>query len=131
MAAAKIAASTGASAARYGRSAGVSLIARLLLRYPLPLRERVSSHRLSSHSSRDLPGGAVLGVLDGDAHRGELVADAIGLLEVFSRTRGGAIGNQRVDAIGIDAACAALAGFPMRGALGQESQKTQRSGKGR
>src|SRR5450631_1475934 len=37
----------------------------------------------ASRSSRNLPGGAVLGVLQHHAHRGELVADAIGFGEVL------------------------------------------------
>src|SRR5262249_25011520 len=42
-------------------------------------------------SSRDLPGGAVLGILEHDTHGGEFVADAIGLLEVL-RLAGGIAG---------------------------------------
>ena len=38
-------------------------------------------------SSRDLPGGAVLGVLQHDAHFGEFVADAVGFLEVLCLAR--------------------------------------------
>ena len=53
-------------------------------------------------SSRDLPGGhglsvGILAVLDGDAHRGKFVADAIGFLEVLSRARRRAIRNQAID----------------------------------
>jgi hypothetical protein len=36
-----------------------------------------------AESSRNLPGGAVLGVFQHDAHFGELVPDAIGLFEVL------------------------------------------------
>ena len=45
-------------------------------------------------SSRDLPGGAVLGILQHDAHGGEFVADAVGFLEVFGLARGIARGDQ-------------------------------------
>src|SRR6185437_6324883 len=83
MAATKIAASTGVSAARYGRSAGCGSAC--------PITKRPAG------SSRDLPGGALFGILDHDAHRCELVADAIGLLEVLSRTGSGASLNQRAN----------------------------------
>ena len=39
-------------------------------------------------SSRDLPGGAVLGVFEHDAHFGEFVTDAVGFFEVFCLTGG-------------------------------------------
>src|SRR5579859_7196297 len=47
-----------------------------------------------AHSSRDLPGGAFLGILDHDAHGSELVANAVGLLEILACASGGAIRNQ-------------------------------------
>src|SRR6266705_2046189 len=49
-------------------------------------------------SSRDLPGGAVLGILDDYAHCRKLIADAVGLLEVLARPGCGARGNQCIDA---------------------------------
>ncbi len=39
-------------------------------------------------SSRDLPGGAVLGVLERDAHGGEFVSDAVGLGKVLGLAGG-------------------------------------------
>ena len=39
-------------------------------------------------SSRDLPGGAVLGILEHDAHGGEFVADAVGFFEILCLARG-------------------------------------------
>src|SRR3984893_4385258 len=112
--AAKIAASSGVSAARYGLSAGLGNVC--------PITGS------AAHSSRDLPGGAVLGILDDDAHRGEFVADAIGFLEVFSRTRGGAIGDQAIHPLGVDAARLLLALLPRRGRLREESKEPQGSG---
>jgi hypothetical protein len=44
-------------------------------------------------SSRDLPGGAVLGVLEHDAHLGKLVADAIGFFKIFGLPSGSALRN--------------------------------------
>src|SRR5580700_1702944 len=38
-------------------------------------------------SSRDLPGGAVLGVFQNDAHGGEFVADAVRLVKIFGLAR--------------------------------------------
>src|SRR6185503_18269259 len=43
--------------------------------------------RLLVSSSRDLPGGAVLGVLEHDAHGGELVADAVGFFKILCLAR--------------------------------------------
>src|SRR5207302_10152813 len=51
----------------------------------------------ASRSSRDLPGGAVLGVLQHDAHGGKLIADAIGLFEVLFLASGIARCDQSVD----------------------------------
>jgi hypothetical protein len=48
-------------------------------------------------SSGDLPGGAVLGVLEHHAHRGEFVADAIGLGEVLRRTSSCSSFNESID----------------------------------
>src|SRR6476620_8534770 len=45
-------------------------------------------------SSRDLPGCAVLGILEHNAHGGEFVADTVGFLEVFCRARIGSRLNQ-------------------------------------
>src|SRR6266571_9267401 len=78
-------------------------------------------------SSRNLPRRAILGILDDDAHRGEFVADAIGFLEIFSRTRGGAIGDQAIYPLGVDAACLLLSLLPLCGRLRQESEKPQGS----
>src|SRR5262249_27591613 len=80
-------------------------------------------------SSRDLPGCAVPGILDRNPHRRELVADAIGLLEVLSRARCRTIGDQGIDALGIDPARLPLASLPLRRALGQEAQQLERAGK--
>src|SRR5690348_2036226 len=55
-------------------------------RHPLPQGERGNKKCTQQSSSRDLPGGAVLGVLEHDAHGGELVADAVGFFEVFGST---------------------------------------------
>ena len=46
-----------------------------------------------SLSTRDLPGGAVLGVLEHDAHGEEFVADAVGFGEVLGFAGGGARPN--------------------------------------
>src|ERR1700684_300724 len=81
MAATKIAASTGVSAARYGRKAGFG-----------------SACPITKHpacSWRDLPGGAFLGIFDENAHRGQFVPDTIGFLEVFSLACGGTSGHKR------------------------------------
>src|SRR6266566_362649 len=43
--------------------------------------------RACYRSSRNLPGGAVLGVLEHHAHGGEFVADTVGLSEVLYSTR--------------------------------------------
>ena len=51
-------------------------------RRPLPQGERGLA--CASRSSRDLPGGAVFGVFQHDAHLGEFIADAIGSLEVLA-----------------------------------------------
>src|SRR5512144_659521 len=128
MAAAKIAASIGTSAGRYGRKPGLGNACPIAIFTTyrkasgpaLPRRRSAGSsarynrasvsekaYRVSS--SRDLPCGhglsiGILAVLDGDAHRGEFVADAIGLLEVLSRTRRRTIRNQAVDLLRIDAA---------------------------
>src|SRR5690242_5062836 len=60
------------------------------LGHPLPQGERGRKKRARPGSSRDLPGGAVLGILEHDAHGGEFVADAVGLLEILRLARGGA-----------------------------------------
>src|SRR5579883_940248 len=110
MLATKMAASTGVSAGRNGRSA--ALIARSPASSPLPLRERVTSsasetsgegcRRVSGlrsrlPSSRDLPGRSFFGILDHDPHRRKLIADTIGFLEVLAGPRGGAVRNQFFD----------------------------------
>jgi hypothetical protein len=61
------------------------------LRDPTSPRTRgaVSRAAVPSSSSREFPSGAVLGVLEHHAHGGKLVADAVGLNEVF-----GLAGNQ-------------------------------------
>src|SRR5581483_6784871 len=51
-------------------------------------KKQARSRGTSPRSSRDLPGGAILGILQHDPHSGEFVADAIGLLEVLSLARG-------------------------------------------
>ena len=51
----------------------------------------------SCWSSRDLPGGAVLGVLEHHAHGGELVADAVGLGEVLGFAGGVTFIDERFD----------------------------------
>ena len=53
-------------------------------------------------SSRDLPGGAVLGVFQHDAHFGEFVADAVGFLEVLHFARGIARFDQAGDLAFVD-----------------------------
>src|SRR5499427_9221301 len=50
-------------------------------------------------SSRDLPGGAVLGVLEHHAHGSEFVADAVGFCEILGLACGGAGSDQRFDLI--------------------------------
>src|SRR3984885_13358276 len=79
--------------------------------------------------SRDLPGGAFLGILDDNAHRREFIADAVGFLEVFSGAGSGAIRNQAIDLLGIDTAGLLLSTIPGRSALRQETEKPQRGGK--
>ena len=55
---------------------------RSLACHPLPQGER--DLECAGRSSRDLPGGAVLGVFQHDAHFGELVADAVGFFKIFT-----------------------------------------------
>src|SRR6202012_4036369 len=50
-------------------------------------------------SSRNLPGGAFLGILDHDTHRRQLLSNTIGFLEVLARARGGPIRDQRIDSV--------------------------------
>src|SRR5262249_50309545 len=52
-----------------------------ILRWPLSC---VVIGVLQAHHRRNLPGGAVFGILHHDAHGGKLIADAIGFFEVFS-----------------------------------------------
>src|SRR4051794_11481038 len=108
MAATKIAASIGTSAGRNGRKPGLGNACPIVLTTirtvlsPAPPRRRSgrSSARCNRASaagtgyracpSRDLPSGyrlsvGILAVLDGNAHRGQFVADAVGFLEVLSR----------------------------------------------
>ena len=59
-----------------------------------------------SGSSRDLPGGAVLGVFEHYAHFREFVADAIGFLEILRAARGDPISNARIDYRGVQASFA-------------------------
>src|SRR6266850_1540924 len=82
-------------------------------------------------SSRDLPGGhglsvGVLAVLDGNAHRGKLVADTIGLLEVLSRARRRAVRNQPIDLLRVDAARLLLASLPRRSTHREEAEHAKR-----
>src|SRR6202011_4656179 len=91
------------------------------------------SHRFSmlrtvcaQPSSHDLPGGAVLGILDHNAHRCELISDTVRFFEVLACTRGGAVRKQAFDLLRVDAACLLLASFPVRSALRQESEQAQR-----
>src|SRR5690348_16942281 len=53
------------------------------LGHPLPQGERGRKVGARRTSSRDLPGRAVLRILKHDANRRELVADAVGFLEVL------------------------------------------------
>src|SRR5512133_4403015 len=106
MLARKISASSGASAGRNGRSAGFGFARAVIAppprrpRPPHPQGERVSE--CAAPSSLHLPGrAAVLVILEFDAHRLELIADAIGLLEVFFSARGIARIDQRINATGI------------------------------
>src|SRR5215471_2922906 len=70
-------------------------------RHPLPQGERGSE--CAAHSSFCLPSGSsVLVVLELDAHRLELVADAVGLLETFRLARGITCIDERVHLICID-----------------------------
>src|SRR5262249_26169320 len=64
-------------------------------RHPLPQGERVSGR--ASRSSRDLPGGAVLRVLQYYAHCRELVTDAVCLPEIFGFTCCITLANERRD----------------------------------
>src|SRR5262245_16822890 len=96
----KISASCGASAGRNGRSASagfaVALMANRSVRFrlmclhsprsrtslcPLPQGERETE--CAARSSRNLPGGTILGVVQHDAHSKELVTDAIGFFEIL------------------------------------------------
>src|SRR5579883_647400 len=72
-------------------------------------------------SSRDLPSGAILGILDCDSHRRKLVADAIRFLEILARTRGGTLRDQSLDPGCINAARAAFAALPLFAAFAQKS----------
>src|SRR4051812_10961659 len=69
-----------------------------------------------------------LAILQHDAHGSELVADAVGFLEVFSRTCSGTVSNQALDTRGIDTTRLLLARLPVRGALRQEAEHAQRRG---
>jgi hypothetical protein len=51
----------------------------------------------ASSSSRDLPGGAILGVLEHDAHFGQLVADAVGFFKILGPAGSDSLSNPRVD----------------------------------
>src|SRR5688572_5512326 len=128
MLARKISASSGASAARYGRSAALGCAVALMAHptacqalvplspLPSPLWGGVGGGGLSAQaatplpnpppqggrepagarradvpaSSRHLPGGAVLGILENDSHFFEFAADAVGLNEILSLARGSA-----------------------------------------
>src|SRR5258708_5189534 len=72
-------------------------------------RGGVSRAVVPRSSSRELPGRAVLGVLEHHAHGEELVADAVGLGEVLRLAGSGARRNQGFDTGSVDALCLALA----------------------
>src|SRR5216683_3105614 len=94
MLARKISASSGASLGRNGRRPAGDLRAEVMALHP-PLQGEVGL--ASCWSSRDLPGGAVLGVLEHHAHGGELVADAVGLGEVLGFAGGVTFIDERFD----------------------------------
>src|SRR5579864_9435112 len=91
-------------------------------RHPLPRGERETPAALSS---RDLPGGAVFGILDHHSHRRKFVADAIGFLEILARARSGARRDQICNLLCIDTPRLLLSASPRVGALGKESQEPQ------
>src|SRR6185436_9851207 len=66
--------------------------------HPLPQGERVFEY--VAPSSRRLPGGAVLGILEHDAQRGEFIANTIGLGEVSGPAGREPRGNTPVDFLG-------------------------------
>src|SRR6185437_8475 len=92
-------------------------------RHPLPQGERGRKKRSALTSSRHLPRGAVLGILEHDAHGGELVAEAVGLLEVLGLARRGAGVDQRLHFRGIDIRSGLSARRPLRRALAQEAEQ--------
>src|SRR5262249_18987542 len=71
-------------------------------------RREIGPHRIGIRqsakwrSSRNLPGGAVFGVLHHDAHGGKLIADAIGFFEVFSGASGRPRFNQTLNLSFVD-----------------------------
>src|SRR5581483_258264 len=89
-------------------------------------RASVSEKAYRDGSSRDLPGGAILGILDCDSHGCEFVADAVRFLEILAHTRGGTLCDQSLDLGHIDAARAAFAALPLFAAFAQESKQPQR-----
>ena len=78
--------------------------------------------RASCNSSRDLPGGAVLGIFQHDAHGGEFVADAVGFLEVLGLAGRGAGVDQRLTSPRTTARVGAIAA-DLRRRLRQETEK--------
>jgi hypothetical protein len=152
MLATKIAASIGTSAGRNGRKPGLGNACPIASKHSeqsqgqhdrgndqRPFDEDVVApvlweRRIGLSPSRDLPGGyrfsvRILAVLDGDAHGGKFVANAIGLLEVLSRARRCALRNQAIDLLRIDAALLLLASLPGRGAHREEAEQPERGGK--
>src|SRR4029450_13256506 len=82
-------------------------------------------------SSRNLPCGhglavGILAVLDGNAHRGKLLADTIGFLQILSRARRCALRDQAIDLLRIDAASLLLASLPRRGTHRKEAEQPKR-----
>src|SRR5262245_36466274 len=98
MLARKISASSGASAGRNGRIPSFGCARALMIASPL---------RRPARSSLHLPdGGAVLLVLELDAHGLELVADAVGVPEIPGLARGVAGIDERDDLVRVDVALA-------------------------
>src|SRR6267143_6442198 len=93
MLARKISASSGVSLGRNGRRPAGDLAGEVMAQHPLQGEVVLAC----CWSSRDLPAGAVLAVLEHNAHGGKLVTDAVGLGEVLCRAGGGALIDERFD----------------------------------
>ena len=74
--------------------------------HPLPQGER--QLECARASSRNLPGRAVFGVFHDHAHFGELIAEAIRFLPIFSCPRSSTISDQRLDLDLVNSAAFAL-----------------------